>query len=334
MKKLFLAMGVSAALALSGQTAIAATKTLTVASWAGPKHVMNSTFFPYYQKQLESCSGGSLSLKVEYGLAPPPALYDTARDGVADITWIVHGYTPGKFLTTKLAELPNVPGNSAQISKAYQMTWDKYLNAAGEAKGVQTLAVYVHGPGNINTTKKISSLKDLKGMKLRVGGGVANDIGAALGVAGVNVPAPAVYETISSGVAEGVFFPMETMFAFKIAELAKYTFVNPDGMYTTSFGLILNQDTYDGLSAEHRACVDKNRGVDLASMIGGMWDDADELGLKEATKMGLQVVEWSQAERDYFTKTVAPIKAKVLGEVASRGVDADAALDYFLSQLK
>ena len=43
MKKLFLAM-VSAALALSGQTAIAATKTLTVASWAGPKHVMNSTF--------------------------------------------------------------------------------------------------------------------------------------------------------------------------------------------------------------------------------------------------------------------------------------------------
>ena len=38
-----------------------------------------------------------------------------------------------------------------------------------------------------------------------------------------------------------------------------------------------------------------------------MWDDADELGLKEATKMGLQVVEWSQAERDYFTKTVAPI---------------------------
>ncbi len=60
-----------------------------------------------------------------------------------------------------------------QISKALttgldQMTWDKYLNAAGEAKGVQTLAVYVHGPGNINTTKKISSLKDLKGMKLRL----------------------------------------------------------------------------------------------------------------------------------------------------------------------
>lgn len=90
------------------------------------------------------------------------------------------------------------------------------------------MANYVHGPGNVNTTKPIGSYpigsyKDLVGMKMRVGGGVANDVGTALGVAGVNMPAPAVYEAISSGVTEGVFFPMETMYAFKIAELAKYT---------------------------------------------------------------------------------------------------------------
>ena len=58
----------------------------------------------------------------------------------------------------------------------------------------------------VHTVKPISSYKDLRGMKLRVGGGVANDIGRVLGIAGVNVPAPKVYETISSGVADGVFF--------------------------------------------------------------------------------------------------------------------------------
>ena len=102
-------------------------------------------------------------------------------------------------------------------------------------------------------------------MKLRVGGGAVNDIGAALGVAGVNVPAPAVYETISSGVAEGVFFPMETMFAFKmVAELAKYTFVNPDGMYTTLSGLILNQIHMMVCLPSIAPVLDKNRGVYLA----------------------------------------------------------------------
>ena len=334
MKKIITTLATSAALALSASSAFAASKVLTVSSWAGPKHVMNSQFFPYYKEALESCSGGELSLKVEYGLAPPPAQYDTVRDGVADMGWIVHGYTPGKFLTTKLAELPGIPGNSSAISVAYQKTWEKHLEAAGEAKGVNTLTVFVHGPGMVNTTRKISSFKELEGMKLRVGGGVANDIGSALGVAGVNVPAPAVYETISSGVAEGVFFPMETMFAFKIAELAKYSYVNPDGMYTTSFGLLINQDTYEGLSASHRACVDKNSGVELTKVLGKMWDDADALGRREATKAGLEVIEWSAAERNYFTQKTAPIQAAVLNEVSSRGVDAQAALDYFKSQLK
>ncbi len=333
MKKLATTIAISLAVGLSSTVAVAATKTLTVASWAGPKHVMNASFFPYYQDVLEKCSGGELSLKVEYGLAPPPALYDTTRDGVADMTWIVHGYTPGKFLTTKIAELPGIPGNSTSISVAYQKTWEKYLEAAGETKGVQTLSVFVHGPGMVHTIPEIKSFKDLEGMKLRVGGGVANDIGTALGVAGVNVPAPAVYETLASGVAEGVFFPMETMYAFKVAEHAKYSYVNPDGMYTTSFGLLINQDTYDSLSAKQRGCIDANRGVELTKILGGMWDEADAIGLREAKKVGLNVIEWSQAERDYFKQKTAPIEAKVLDEISSRGVDAKAALAYFKSQL-
>ena len=48
-------------------------------------------------------------------------------------------------------------------------------------------------------------------------------------------------------------FPMETMYAFKVAEVAKYTFRNPEGMYTTAFGLIMNADSYDDLSAASSA---------------------------------------------------------------------------------
>ena len=71
------------------------------------------------------------------------AQYDTIRDGVADIGWIVYGYTPGfgeigKFETTKLAELPGNTGNATEMSVAFQMTHEKYLAAAKEAKGVNT----------------------------------------------------------------------------------------------------------------------------------------------------------------------------------------------------
>ena len=82
-----------------------ADKVLTVASWAAPFHTMNENIFPWMNSQLKSCTGGSLSLKVEYGMAPPPAMYDTVRDGVADMSWIVYGYTPGKFVTVSFTHL-------------------------------------------------------------------------------------------------------------------------------------------------------------------------------------------------------------------------------------
>ena len=330
-----LAMGVGAvamSMAATASTASADT-VLTVASWAGPKHAMNYNVFPWMDEQLQACSGGSLSMKVEFGLAPPPAMYDTVRDGVADVTWIVHGYTPGKFATTKIAELPGLAGTAADVSAAYHATHEKYLAAAKEAKGVEVLANFVHGPGMIHTTKPISSYKDVEGMKLRVGGGVANAIGTALGVAGVNVPAPKVYETIASGVADGVFFPMETMYAFKVAEIAKHSFNNPDGMYTTSFALILNGDTYEGLSAAHRKCVDDMRGVDLARKVGEFWDAADALGLEKGKEMGLVVTDASAEERAYFKELTSGIEADVLAEIDARGVDGAAALAYFKSQL-
>ena len=120
-----------AAAVATAASAASAETVLTVSTWASPKHSMNSTTFPRIDEILKECSGGDLSLKLEYGLAPPPAQYDTIRDGVADMSWIVHGYTPGKFVTTKLAELPGIPGNAEQISVAYQMTHEKYLADAG-----------------------------------------------------------------------------------------------------------------------------------------------------------------------------------------------------------
>ena len=82
------ALAVSVGAAVSSATA---DTVLTVSSWASPKHTMNANVFPWMNEELKSCSGGSLSLKVEYGLASPLAQYDTVRDGVADLTWMVHG---------------------------------------------------------------------------------------------------------------------------------------------------------------------------------------------------------------------------------------------------
>ena len=102
-----------AAAVATAASAASAETVLTVSTWASPKHSMNSTTFPRIDEILKECSGGDLSLKLEYGLAPPPAQYDTIRDG--DMSWIVHGYTPGKFNHETLN--CSASGNAEQISR-------------------------------------------------------------------------------------------------------------------------------------------------------------------------------------------------------------------------
>jgi len=321
------------AVALSS-AAQAADRELIYSHWTGPNHAMATKVAPWLNDTLSECSGGSLTVKLENGLAPPPAQYDTIRDGVADLGWIVHGYTKGKFLTTKMIELPGLPGNAESMSVAFQKTHEKYFAEAKEAKGVKVLAQFVHGPGMINTVEKVTSYKQVEGMKLRVGGGVANSIGKALGIAGVNLPAPAVFEAISSGVAVGVMFPMESLYSFKINELTNYSFNNPDGTYTTSFGLLMNQDSYDDLSDEHKACIDAASGVETSRQVGKFWDEADALGLEKSLEGGMVVIDASDEERAYYKELTKDIEAEILAEVESRGVDANAAYEYMKSLLQ
>ncbi|NHX27885.1 hypothetical protein HA397_28490, partial [Escherichia coli] len=49
----------------------------------------------------------------------PPELIDQVVDGVADIVWTVAGYTPGRFPTGEVFELPFMMTDAEATSRAY-----------------------------------------------------------------------------------------------------------------------------------------------------------------------------------------------------------------------
>ncbi|MEP0944182.1 MAG: hypothetical protein ABJH20_20960, partial [Rhizobiaceae bacterium] len=98
--------------------------------------------------------------------------------------------------------------------------------------------------------------------------------------------------------------------------------------------VILNSDTYDGLSDGNKKCVDDMAGVEMSRWIGKVWDEADTLGLGKAkADNGLNVIVMDDDQRAFYKEKTAGIEAAVLEEVKGRGVDAAAALAYFKSQL-
>jgi ABC-type glycerol-3-phosphate transport system substrate-binding protein len=66
MKKALLTLAAAIPMVMAGQ-AMAADTVLTISSWAAPVHTMNKHVFPWMISEMEKCSGGSLSAKVEYG---------------------------------------------------------------------------------------------------------------------------------------------------------------------------------------------------------------------------------------------------------------------------
>lgn len=325
----------AAVVAATGVSALAADKTLTISSWAPPSHGINAILWPKVIKIIEDATEGRVSGEIKYKLGSPPAQIDLVQDGAADISWIFHGYTPGRFVATKMIELPGYEGNAEAASVAYWRAHEKFFAKAAEHKGVKVIALMTHGPGVLHSDRKVTKLDEINGMKLRIGGGVSGDVGAALGATGIRVPAPKVYETLASNAADGVMMPMEGKKGFKLTEVAKNTYTVPGGFYRGSFAVIMNEDAFADLSDNDRAALEKVFGEPMSKVAGAVWDEIDAAGNKAGMEVAADFLTTaSDADAAKYQAMTGPIIEKVLGEVSGKGIDAKAAMDFIAAEMK
>jgi TRAP-type C4-dicarboxylate transport system substrate-binding protein len=325
---------VAGALALP-MTPTSAQTTLNVTVWVPPSHHLVAGVTMPLCKDFEAATAGRVKCNLlPKSVVAAPQTLDAVRDGLADLSFIVHGYTPGRFALTDAVEFPFLGDTSEATSVAYQRVHDRMLAKHDEHKGVHVLGVFTHGPGQIfNTKRAVTSLKDLDGMKIRVGGGLVNDIAKALGTVPMLKPAPESYELLSQGVADGVFFPKEAAFSFKLVPLLKHGTFIPGGLYNVSFAMVMNEAKWKQISAADQAAINKLSGEALARRAGKSWDEADARGEKEMRAAGLPI-----ATAD--AKFVAEIKSRTDGlekawidKVKSKGVDGGEVLRAVRAEL-
>jgi TRAP-type C4-dicarboxylate transport system substrate-binding protein len=309
--------------------------TLTISTWAPPTHGVNSQMFPDLIRRIEEATDGRVTAEMKYNLAPPAAQADIVADGIADITWITHNYTPGRFPSASMAELPGFGGSSEAFAVAYWRTFEKFFRKANEHRGLKVLAVYAHGSGLLHSATKVERLEQIAGMKLRIGGGVAGMVGDALGASAINVPAPRVYETLASHAADGVMMPMESKRGFRLTEVAPHSFDMPSGFYRTSMATVMNQDSFDRLSQQDQAALDKLFGEELSRISGAFWDDFDAAGLAALNNAGDNtLIMASEADQAVWHKKAEKIINQVISDISDTGIDGRAAYDYFRGEFE
>jgi TRAP-type C4-dicarboxylate transport system substrate-binding protein len=289
-------------------TSAAAQVTLNVNTWVPPSHLLVADVVMPFCKDVEGATQGRVKCNLlAKAVVSAPQTFDAVRDGLADISFIVPGYTPGRFVLTDAPEFPFMGDTSEALSVAYQRVYDKMLAKHNEFKGVHVLSVFTHGPGQIyNTKRAVASLKDLEGLKIRVGGGLVNEVAKVLGTVPMLKPAPESYELLSQGVADGLFFPKESPLSFKLVPLIKHVTYVPGGLYNTSFAHIMNEAKWKQISEADRAAITKLSGEALARRTGKAWDAVDARGEKAVRAANIPVVVAD-------AKFIAEIKAKTAG---------------------
>lgn len=301
-------------------------QTIKLETYAGPKHAMNTDAWPEFIKQIKAVSGGKLRVRMTYPPINPRDLLDRVRNGIADMAWITHGYTTGRFVLTDMAELPGGGGNAEQTSKAYWRIYTKHFMKYNEHKGVVLLGLFTHGPGMLHTSTPLKTIADIKGLKVRTGGGTQSRIAQRLGLVTVSAPVTKAHEILSRGVAKGIFFSIETIYSFRLGKAVKYHYSYPGNLYTSSFAVVMNKRAYDKLGKAKQAMLWKVAGENLSGMIGSVWDGADKKAVKGLGAAGNTITAFDANTSAEIKKRLADMDAEWIGRAKKMGVKDPAAI--------
>src|SRR5438876_8364903 len=320
---------VAAASPALGQT------TLTMSSWVSPQHHLTANGLQGWATEAEKATSG----RVKFTMLPkhpsaPPGTFDAVRDGLVDLSFVTASYTPARHILPLLPELPGSGDTALVNSVAYSRMHWKHFQKIGEYKGVKLLGVFTHGPGQMFTKKPVRTSASVQGLKIRTGGGVAEKVAKALGASAFVKPAPESYELLSSGVADGVFFPLESIVSFKLETVLEQATLFPGGMYSSSFGFFMNEDKWNKLPKQDQEAIAKLSGEHIARLAGASWAEADRKGMEALKKSGVKIVNANPAFVAEVQKRSAPIIDDWITKAKAKGVDAPKVLAEFRDELK
>ncbi|WP_323776980.1 TRAP transporter substrate-binding protein [Leisingera sp.] len=329
-RKLLGAAGAAALAMFGAMPAFAQEVTLKLHQFLPAQANVPKLILDVWADNIEESSGGRIKIdrfpSMQLG-GKPPELMDQAIDGVADIVWTVVGYTPGRYPSTEVFELPFMMTNARAVSHAYWEMFDKHMKDT-EFKDVHILGTWVHGPGLIHTSDPVETPEDLEGMKIRGGGRSVNALLTELGATPVGMPVPAIPEGLSKGVIDGTTIPWEVTSALKVPELVEnHTEFTGKALYTLTFVLAMNKEKYESLPDDLKKAIDDNSGLEFSVFAGGTQADSDGPSREMALDLGNNVITLDEEQTAIWREHAQPIYDQWIADMKEKGIDGAALIE-------
>ncbi len=234
----------------------------------------------------------------------------------------MQAYTSKIFPKTLVTGRPGLGETAEEVTKRIWNIYEKHL--ASEYENVKVLSIFVNWPATLITkSTPVKSLADVKGMKIRVTSPSDDPQIKAWGAVPVHMGVTSVYNAMNNGVIDAVYIAPSTLYRpWNFSEPAKYVTVGMTGP-TNIFFLLMNKDSWNGLTKAEQAAIDKHSGRDFSVAAAKSWSTFDIKAMETAkTGKGVELIQLTPAQAKEFDDASTAAVKEDLAALDKSGVNA------------
>lgn len=286
-------------LALAPQWA-ASQVVLKMSTTLPPNNPLVSQFFEPWAKRVSEAAAGEFQIQVINGptIANAVNVWERTVSGVVDIGWGIHGAVNLPFPKSTVTSLPLLV-KEGELGANGAALWRLYTSGliADEYKDVKVLALIGTPVQGLSSKQPITSIADMKGLKVRAADKAVADIVTALGGAPISVPAIEVYQALSQGVVSASVAGWVLVGTFKLDEVVREHLEGLPLGAPAGF-VVMNRQSYEKLSPKGRQVLDRFTGETFSRECGEYFE-----------KLAAAMRDRVRTNQNHHFRTLAPAEA-------------------------
>lgn len=308
--KTFFATSAALAVMAAGSANAQFKMNMGMATINDPQHAVANQ----YKKMIEERSGGKIQAKVFPAgqLGKIPRQLENLKIGAQAAFLSPPGFLSGMNIAFQAPDAPGLYKNYWHAHNSFTTPKFRtpYLKLA-EKHGIKGIAIYNYGPTSIASRKPIRTIKDLKGLKVRVlATKMESTLAGVLGMTGVPMPYLEVLPALQRRTIDACRSSIVVMGASKFFTTTKSITLIESGMIPSV--IYISSRWMKKMPKNLQDLVIKT-GRDVETWAGRYAANANKKAEALWKKNGAEVIRLSAADQATITKRLAPLGDEFLG---------------------
>jgi len=236
-----------------------------------------------------------------------------------DFTHGFPAYSRSSFHLLHGLDLPFAFPNASVGTMVAEKLTPKYFKKEYEAMGVYFAGNHIITPYNLLSKKPIRTLEDLKGLKIRSGGGTSNLIWERLGATPVSIPSPEVYSSFQRGIVDAIAWNDSAFYTYELYEIGRYlTVLN---INTVGCANCMNRKFFDRLPPDLKRNFYESLRIG-EQMYAASYDNNSACGRNVMIADGVKLIMLSPEEQKRWREKLEPLWDEFIKTNEAKGLPA------------